>query len=194
MYLLYKTDEPYHFDRIRSEEKKNRRKRHGWGVVTPTAVGDRLKELRERMGSTQAEMAELIRSRCYYAFELDKRKYQRWEHGKSLKRFLKPTNLLMLSFALCVPLSYFTETRIPVPPLWNADEALLNPTKARGDEAAWGRKMYLYRVEAKHRGDRQTFYVIESSRDAVRQTFIEEKPGAIIDTVKQVKWKPGVVD
>lgn len=193
MYLIYKTDDPYTFDYIKEEKDFPLKRRHGWGIVSHEDFACRLIKLRERMGLTQKEMGQFIRDRCSTFFRMNVRKYSRWERGESLKRFIKPKNLYVLSRALGVTVSYFTLTRPTIPPVWDANSVMLNPTKPRGDEMIWGEKLHLYKLKALYRAETTEHIVQEVSREAAKKRYLDKNPGAKVISTRELSHEPGIL-
>lgn len=193
MYLIYKTDEPYVFDRIRKESDLYLKRRQGWSIVTPKTFGKRLAKLRDRLGFTQKEMAKYLNSKCRHVFSTNERKYRRWEAGKTLKRFLTLENLYTLSSALGVPVSYFTLTRASIPPIWEANSILNEPTRTLGKEPKLGFDLQIYVVQMRWRAEEQTCTVLATSQSDAKRYALEEFDGARILEVKHADWEAGVV-
>lgn len=192
MALMYKTDDPYWFEEV-DEDVVSVRRRRGWCTVTTARFAKRIKKLRKAADLSQKEMSRFIRSRCSYSFRLNMRKYQRWEQGESLKRFLTVQNLYAVSQALSVPITFFTRRNPSKPDLWHANSVLICPTRPQSDEVAWGRALTVYKIEASVRGKEDVFFVIAGDRTDARRVFLDDVPGGEIYRVQDVEWRPGVL-
>ena len=193
MDLIYKTENPYEFERVSQKKTVRIRRRTGWSRVDPDVFGAKLTHLRGCLGYSQPEMARFIDNRCAHLFSVSTRKYQRWERGKSLKRFLKPENLAILADVLCVPLSYLTCTQESPSCAWEEESPLFHPAKILGDVTTRDVALQVYRVEIFYKAEKDIRGVIATSATAARGTVMEHFPGAKILTVEEVVQKPGVV-
>lgn len=194
MDLIYKTEEPYFFKTTSSSQETSIKKRKGWSIVTPKTFSERITFLRSRLNLTQKEMVKTLNRRCRPHIEINLRKYQRWEQGRSLKRFLSVSNLYILSKAFHVPLTFLTETNARIPELWKAGNLINKPPKElKEGKDSKKENLNLYQVKARYRADTHIHFVYAGTKRKARQMFREEIPAAEINEVKSVQEKSGVV-
>lgn len=193
MELMYPTDNPYVFEVIRGADAIDVRKRKGWAIVSPKDLGKRLRKIRNRLNLLQEEMVYLINDLCLPTFHTNLRQYQRWEMGRSLKRFMTLENLYTLSDSLHVPMSYLCGATKKIPPVWTCQSPLVSPEKALKAKPGAEVDLRMYKVNARHRGEDIAHIVLAESQNDARKYFLNEFHGAEIRGVKITPRKAGVI-
>lgn len=182
MSLFYDTKNPCDLRSAKPSKKKKR-----WSEVTPTSFGQFCCDFRDKLGFTQAEMTTFLNVRCRPHITVDLRRYQRWERGKSLVRFLTPDNIFWLSNALHVPVQDIVKHR-RIPSMWHPAGLLHQPPREVQSDTE-DPLTYVYTVHT----DRDVHTVIAYSETDAQKVFVAEGPDEEIRSVKPLRWCRGIV-
>lgn len=193
MELMYPTNNPYTFDKVYGSTAIKARRREGWSTVSVKIFGKKLRKIRARMDLTQEKMVYLLNDLCRPTFCIDLRQYQRWEKGKSLKRFLCMENLYAISDALHIPIDYLCGDEKKLPPIWAYNSPLVSPAKSIDEEVVEKVTLHVYAVHARYRGEVSVHTVQAESKIDAHKYFMEEFRGAEISSVRLVPPVAGVI-